>query len=46
MQKTEKLFYEFITGLFYASVFDTQTSSNPIIPGRPARAGQSSMGRQ
>jgi hypothetical protein len=37
MQKTEKSFCEFITGLFYAYVFDTQPSSNPSI--------QSSMGR-
>ncbi|MFA6291327.1 MAG: hypothetical protein WC637_06060 [Victivallales bacterium] len=38
MKKTKKLFCEFITGLFYAYVFDTQPSSNPFI--------QSSMGRQ
>jgi hypothetical protein len=37
MQKTEKSFCGFITGLFYAYVFDTQPSSNPFI--------QSSMGR-
>ena len=28
MQKTDKSFCEFITGLFYAYVFDTQASSN------------------
>jgi len=37
MQKTEKSFCEFITGLFYAYVFDKQPSINPFI--------QSSMGR-
>jgi hypothetical protein len=36
MQKTEKSFCEFITGLFYAYIFDTQPSINPFI--------QSSMG--
>jgi hypothetical protein len=38
MQKTEKSFCKFITGLFYPYVFDTQASSNPFI--------QSSMGQQ
>jgi hypothetical protein len=31
MKKTEKSFCEFITGLFYAYVFDTQPPSNPFI---------------
>jgi hypothetical protein len=31
MQKTEKSFCEFIAGLFYAYVFDTQPSNHPII---------------
>jgi hypothetical protein len=38
MQKAEKSFCGFITGVFYANVFDTQASSNPFI--------QSSIGRQ
>jgi hypothetical protein len=49
MKKTEKSFYEFITGLFYAYVFDTQPSSMSR-RSIPAKAGnpfiQSSMGRQ
>ena len=45
MQKAERSFCEFITGLFYAYVFCRQQSSNPFIQSSMGWRGNNSYSR-